>query len=130
GLVGKRFEKADLLVRERANLRTTNQNSSNSIPFAQERRNNDCTCARNFVNSLGVRKFRVNFNGKIVNMNCFAIDNCPTDRSSMGKHSSAALPRTRHRTVSCHTLSELTVNTKYESVFGVAQPRRSFSNGI
>ena len=48
----------------------------------------------------------------------------------MGNRSSPALPRTWHRTVSCHTLSNVTVNTKYESVFCVAQPRRIFSNDI
>ena len=77
-LIGEGFEKRDLLVGKRTNLRTTNRNSSNSISFAQERRNNDCTCASNFVNNLGLRKFRVNLSWKVVNMNCLAIENCPT----------------------------------------------------
>jgi hypothetical protein len=55
----------DLLIGERTNLCTTNCDRSDSVSFAQERRNHDCTCAGDFVDNLGVRKLSVNFSWKV-----------------------------------------------------------------
>src|SRR5262245_29795959 len=82
GLVGERFEKSDLLVGERANLKSQNIDNPNGNTFTQQWNGQTGPNAQAMDGMPDIRPILFTFGPDVVSMNCLPIEYGPTARGA------------------------------------------------